>query len=76
MSAQERCECGTLLSRHPPLPKPKPWDVGRPCGRPADFRRYADGTNRDPDEVRKAEERRKAVQSGRVPLHIKPGGHR
>ena len=29
------CECGVPLDVHPPLPMPKPWDHGRPCGRKA-----------------------------------------
>lgn len=27
------CECGVPLDDHPPLPKPKPWDAGRPCAK-------------------------------------------
>lgn len=29
------CECGVLIAVHPPLPKPRPWELGRPCGKSA-----------------------------------------
>jgi hypothetical protein len=31
------CECGVPLAVHPPLPRPKPWGVGRPCSREIRF---------------------------------------
>jgi hypothetical protein len=33
IEAGVRCECGTLVDRHPPLPRPLPWNHGRPCSR-------------------------------------------
>ncbi len=34
------CECGQALDTHPPLPKPRPWEYGRPCSKTALQRGY------------------------------------
>jgi len=39
----ERCDCGVLLAVHPPLPKPLPWEHGRPCSRPVPDGKTWDG---------------------------------
>jgi len=35
--AAGRCECGRPLEGHPPLPRPRDWAEGRPCGRSLRF---------------------------------------
>jgi hypothetical protein len=27
------CDCGAPLADHPPLPRPLPWEHGRPCAK-------------------------------------------
>lgn len=52
------CECGAWLDEHPPLPKPLPWQHGRPCARAAEGQ-YAAGSSflsrrkRGPDLVQR-----------------------
>lgn len=50
IDAGERCECGILVDRHPPLPAPLPWEHGRPCGRldPGGFARRRGLTSSPP----------------------------